>query len=93
MFHSATKAEVSPEQAAQAAESLKLTAQDLKKLDLIDEIVPEPVWGAHSNHKEAAELLRAALVKNLEPLSKLSVKDLVSQRYEKFRRISGFSEN
>ncbi len=93
LFHSATKAEVSPEQAAQAAESLKLTAQDLKKLDLIDEIVPEPVGGAHSNHKEAAELLRAALVKNLEPLSKLSVKDLVSQRYEKFRRISGFSEN
>lgn len=93
LFHSATKAEVSPEQAAQAAESLKLTAQDLKKLDLIDEIVPEPVGCAHSNHKEAAELLRAALVKNLEPLSKLSVKDLVSQRYEKFRRISGFSEN
>ena len=93
LFHSATNAEVSPEQAAQAAESLKLTAQDLKKLDLIDEIVPEPVGGAHSNHKEAAELLRAALVKNLEPLSKLSVKDLVSQRYEKFRRISGFSEN
>lgn len=93
LFHSATKAEVSPEQAAQAAESLKLTAHDLKKLDLIDEIVPEPVGGAHSNHKEAAELLRAALVKNLEPLSKLSVKDLVSQRYEKFRRISGFSEN
>ena len=93
LFHSATKAEVSPEQAAQAAESLKLTAQDLKKLDLIDEIVPEPVGGAHSNHKEAAELLRAALVKNLEPLSKLSVKDLVSQRYEKFRSISGFSEN
>lgn len=93
LFHSATKAEVSPEQAAQAAESLKLTAQDLKKLGLIDEIVPEPVGGAHSNHKEAAELLRVALVRNLEPLSKLSVKDLVSNRYDKFRRISGFSEN
>jgi acetyl-CoA carboxylase carboxyl transferase subunit alpha len=93
LFHSATKAEVSPEQAAQAAESLKVTSHDLKKLQLIDEIVPEPVGGAHSNHKEAAELLRAALVRNLEPLSKMSVKDLVAQRYEKFRKISGFSEN
>lgn len=93
LFHSATKAEVSPEQAAQAAESLKVTSHDLKNLQLIDEIVPEPVGGAHSNHKEAAELLRAALVRNLEPLSKMSVKDLVAQRYEKFRKISGFSEN
>lgn len=93
LFHSATKAEVSPEQAAQAAESLKVTSHDLKKLQLIDEIVPEPVGGAHSNHKEAAELLRAALVRNLEPLSKMSVKDLVAQRYEKFRKISGFSDN
>lgn len=93
LFHSAAKAEVSPEQAAQAAESLKVTSHDLKKLQLIDEIVPEPVGGAHSNHKEAAELLRAALVRNLEPLSKMSVKDLVAQRYEKFRKISGFSEN
>lgn len=93
LFHSAAKAEVSPEQAAQAAESLKLTAHDLKNLQLIDEIVPEPVGGAHSNHKEAAELLRAALVRNLEPLSKMAVKDLVAQRYEKFRKISGFSEN
>lgn len=93
LFHSAAKAEVSPEQAAQAAESLKLTAQDLKNLHLIDEIVPEPVGGAHGNHKEAAELLRAALVRNLEPLSKMAVKDLVAQRYEKFRKISGFSDN
>lgn len=93
LFHSAAKAEVSPEQAAQAAESLKLTAHDLKNLQLIDEIVPEPVGGAHSNHKEAAELLRAALVRNLEPLSKMAVKDLVAQRYEKFRKISGFSDN
>lgn len=81
----------SPDQAAVAAESLKLTAADLKKLNLIDEIVAEPSGGAHSNHKEAAELLRAALVRNLEPLSKLKVKDLVAERYEKFRRIGAFT--
>lgn len=91
LYHSADKAEVSVEQASMAAESLNVTAQDLKRLNLIDEIVPEPVGGAHSNHKEAAELLRAALVRNLEPLSKLSVKDLVAKRYEKFRRMGPFT--
>jgi acetyl-CoA carboxylase carboxyl transferase subunit alpha len=91
LYHSADKAEVSVEQASMAAEALNVTAQDLKRLNLIDEIVPEPVGGAHSNHKEAAELLRAALVRNLEPLSKLSVKDLVAKRYEKFRRMGPFT--
>lgn len=93
LWHSADKAEVSTEQASIAAEALNLTAQDLKRLGLIDDIVPEPVGGAHSNHKEAAELLRAALVRHLEPLSKLAVKDLVAKRYEKFRKIGPFSEN
>ena len=90
LWHSAGKAEVSTEQASLAAEALNVTAQDLKRLNLIDEIVPEPSGGAHSNHKEAAEILRAALVRNLDPLSKLTVKDLVAQRYEKFRRIGPF---
>ena len=91
LWHSADKAEVSVEQASTAAEALNVTAQDLKRLNLIDEIVPEPAGGAHSNHKEAAELLRAALVRNLEPLSKLSVKELVAKRYEKFRRMGPFT--
>jgi acetyl-CoA carboxylase carboxyl transferase subunit alpha len=91
LYHSADKAEVSVEQASMAAESLNVTASDLKRLNLIDEVVPEPVGGAHSNHKEAAELLRAALVRNLEPLSKLSVKDLVARRYEKFRKMGPFT--
>ncbi len=87
LWHSADKADVSTEQASLAAEALNLTAQDLKRLNLADDIVPEPVGGAHSNHKEAAELLRAVLVKTLDPLSKLTVKELVDKRYEKFRRI------
>jgi acetyl-CoA carboxylase carboxyl transferase subunit alpha len=91
LFHSAEKAEVSVEQASAAAESLNLTARDLKRLNLIDDIVAEPPGGAHSNHKEAAEILRAALVKTLDPLSKLKVKDLVAQRYEKFRKIGAFT--
>jgi acetyl-CoA carboxylase carboxyl transferase subunit alpha len=91
LWHSADKAEVSVEQASTAAEALNLTAQDLKRLNLIDEVVPEPVGGAHSNHKEAAEILRAALVRNLDPLAKLTVKDLLAQRYEKFRKIGAFT--
>lgn len=91
LWHSSDKAEVSVEQASTAAEALNLTAQDLKRLNLIDEIVPEPSGGAHSNHKEAAELLRAALVRNLDPLAKLTVKDLLAQRYQKFRKIGAFT--
>lgn len=79
------------DQAAVAAEMLQLTAQDLKRLGIIDEIVAEPVGGAHSNHKEAAEILRASLVKNLEDLGKLSVGDLLEQRYKKFRSIGVFT--
>ena len=91
LWHSAETATVSPEQASAAAEALNLTAKDLKRLNLIDDIVAEPAGGAHSNHKEAAEILRAALVKTLEPLSKLKVKDLVAQRYDKFRKIGAFN--
>jgi acetyl-CoA carboxylase carboxyl transferase subunit alpha len=79
------------DQAAVAAEMLQITAQDLKRLGVIDEIVAEPVGGAHSNHKEAAEILRASLVKNLEDLGKLSVGDLLEQRYKKFRSIGVFT--
>jgi acetyl-CoA carboxylase carboxyl transferase subunit alpha len=91
LWHSAEKADVSLEQASMAAEALNVTAKDLKRLNLIDEIVAEPPGGAHSNHKEAAEILRATLVRTLDPLSKLTVKELVAQRYEKFRRIGAFS--
>jgi acetyl-CoA carboxylase carboxyl transferase subunit alpha len=79
------------DQAAVAAEMLQLTAQHLLKLSVIDEIVPEPSGGAHSNHKEAAELLRSALVRNLDELGKLTVKDLVEQRYQKFRKMGLFT--
>ena len=81
------------EQAARAAEMLKLTAQDLRSLAVIDEIVPEPTGGAHMNHKEAAELLRTVLVHNLETLGKLEVKDMLDQRYNKYRKIGPYTES
>ena len=79
------------DQAATAAEMLQLTAGDLKRHGIIDEIVPEPSGGAHTNHKEAAELLRSVIVKNLNELSKLSVKELVEARYSKFRKMGLFT--
>jgi acetyl-CoA carboxylase carboxyl transferase subunit alpha len=92
LYHSADKADVAVEQTASVAESLNITAPDLKRLNLIDEVVAEPIGGAHSNHKEAAEILRAALVRQLDPLAKLTVKELVQKRYEKFRAYGAFTE-
>lgn len=81
------------ETATKAAQALQLTAKDLKRLNIIDEIVAEPPGGAHSNHKEAAELLKVVLIKNLEELGKLTVSELVEQRYQKFRGMGVFTAN
>jgi acetyl-CoA carboxylase carboxyl transferase subunit alpha len=78
-------------QAAQAAEMLQLTARDLERNRVIDEVVPEPLGGAHTNHSEAAELLRSSLVRNLEELGKFSVQELLDRRYKKFRAMGVFT--
>jgi acetyl-CoA carboxylase carboxyl transferase subunit alpha len=79
------------EQAAKAAEMLQLTAASLKAKGIVDEVVPEPIGGAHSNHKETAEILRTVLVRHLDELGRLSVEELLEQRYKKFRSIGVFS--
>jgi acetyl-CoA carboxylase carboxyl transferase subunit alpha len=79
-------------QAAIAAEALQVTATDLKRLGVIDEVIQEPLGGAHTNHKEAAEILKVALIRNLEVLAKLSVKDLLEARYQKFRAMGPFTD-
>ena len=73
-----------------AAEALKLTAPDLLKLAMIDGIVDEPNGGAHVDADAAAESLKATLRAALTDLSKLSPKDLIDQRYEKFRKMGNF---
>ena len=73
--------------APEAAEALKLTAQDLQSLQLIDEVIPEPVGGAQLDHEQAAANLRKALLANLGVLYKKSKDHLLSERYEKFRRM------
>jgi acetyl-CoA carboxylase carboxyl transferase subunit alpha len=76
--------------AAKAASALRLTAPDLLGLGLIDEIVPEPEGGAHVEHDQAAALLGEALRKVLEELQPLPPRELVEQRYQKFRQMGNF---
>jgi acetyl-CoA carboxylase carboxyl transferase subunit alpha len=78
--------------AAKAAEALKLTAKDLFTLGLIDEIVPESLGGAHNDPAETAALLKAALLKNLEDLKKLSGSNRLKKRYKKFRAYGRVTE-
>ena len=73
-----------------AAEALKITAEDLLALGLIDEIIPEPEGGAHTNYKEMAGILDAVLVRSLADLRKHTPKELLARRYEKFRRMGQF---
>jgi acetyl-CoA carboxylase carboxyl transferase subunit alpha len=76
----------------QAAEALKLTAPDLLEQKLIDRIVPEPIGGAHTDHKEAAILLKKVIVEELSHLVKLRPEKLVENRLEKFGRMGQFIE-
>jgi acetyl-CoA carboxylase carboxyl transferase subunit alpha len=78
--------------AAEAAEALKLTAQDLLKLKVVDEIIPEPQGGAHRDYSSAAANLGAALRQNLEQIGKTPVEDLLNKRYKKFRGLGNFAE-
>jgi acetyl-CoA carboxylase carboxyl transferase subunit alpha len=78
--------------AAEAAEALKLTAHDLLKLDVVDEIVSEPKGGAHRDYDTAAANLGAVLRQNLEKLLQLPTEQLLKQRYKKFRQLGNFAE-
>jgi acetyl-CoA carboxylase carboxyl transferase subunit alpha len=78
--------------APEAAEALKLTAQDLMGLGVVDEIVPEPEGGAHRDPDLAAANLGTALRQNLERLSLFSIEDLLRNRYDKFRKLGKFTE-
>jgi acetyl-CoA carboxylase carboxyl transferase subunit alpha len=73
--------------APQAAECLKLTSSDLKQLGIVDEIVPEPLGGAHRDHAAAAAMIKTALEQNLATLREIEIDTLLQQRFEKFRKI------
>src|ERR1700680_3182774 len=73
-----------------AAQALRITAADLAEFGCIDDIVPEPKGGAHTDHEAAAALLDSALQKHLGELTKMSAGELVASRYNKFRNMAQF---
>ena len=83
MWRDASKAET-------AAVALRITANDLKELGIVDEIVPEPEGGAHTSYEATARLLDAVLDRQLVALTNESTKDLVEARYDKFRKMGQF---
>lgn len=80
------------EKTADAAESLRMTAKDLLPLGVIDEIVQEPLGGAHRDYQKISETLRKAISHHLNKLEGLSLDEILRQRYEKFRRMGVFGE-
>jgi acetyl-CoA carboxylase carboxyl transferase subunit alpha len=77
----------SSSKAAEAAEVLKLTAQDLLKMNIIDEVVPEPLGGAHRDPQKMTETIKEVINRNLNELSGLRKEELLKARYKKFRDI------
>ena len=72
--------------APEAAEAMKLTAGDLAGMGLVDEVIPEPVGGAHHDRRRAAASLKSALLVEIEKLEKLPVEEMLEARYQKFRQ-------
>ncbi|HRP08678.1 MAG TPA: acetyl-CoA carboxylase carboxyl transferase subunit alpha, partial [Gemmatimonadales bacterium] len=103
MFENSVYSVISPEgcaailwkdasQRERAADALKLTAVDLVRLGIVDEIIPEPVGGAHFDPETAGESLRDALVRHVKDASRLKGDRLVKKRHDKFAAMGAFSE-
>lgn len=78
--------------AEQAAQALRITSSHLEKFGAVDDVIEEPLGGAHRDHHQTAGRLKMYLIKTLRELSKLPTDELLSQRYERFRKIGPFSE-
>ena len=82
----------SPAMREKAASALRITGQDLLDLHVIDEIIPEPIGGAHSDHQATATNVHATLCRQLEELRKLKPDKLIRRRREKYLRMGQFQE-
>jgi len=103
MFEHATYSVISPEgcaailwkngaKASEAAELLKLTAQDLFQMQVIDEVVEEPIGGAHRDPRRAAELLKESIARNIAEVRNTDSSSLVKMRYDKFRKLGMYDQ-
>ncbi|RKD75747.1 acetyl-CoA carboxylase carboxyltransferase subunit alpha [Sinobaca qinghaiensis] len=104
MLENSTYSVISPEGAAallwkdsahakKAAETMKITAPDLKKMEIIDEVIPEIRGGAHHNVAEQAKQIDKILKASIDELNKMSGEELIEQRYEKFKNIGEFNDD
>ena len=82
----------SAEKAEDAAEAMRITASSLNEFGLVDEVLQEPLGGAHRNPAEAAEVIRNALLKNLEELEQLSTEQLLEERRRRLASFGRFKE-
>jgi acetyl-CoA carboxylase carboxyl transferase subunit alpha len=78
--------------AEQAARALKLTSSDLLRLKVVDEVIPEPLGGAHRDHRAMAATLKQSLSRATQRLSAMPIPALLERRYEKFRRMGVYEE-
>lgn len=103
MLEHATYSVISPEgcaailwdnssKASEAAELLKITAPDLFQMKVIDEVVEEPIGGAHRDPRRAAELLKDAIIRNLMDIKNIPAQEIVRLRYEKYRKLGLFDQ-
>lgn len=81
-----------PAAAPKAAEALKVSADHLEKLGVVDEVIPEPLGGAHNDPAQAAATLRSAFQKHLRELRELDPDQLLEKRYERFRHLGVYEE-
>jgi acetyl-CoA carboxylase carboxyl transferase subunit alpha len=82
----------SAEKAEDAAEAMRITADHLNKFGLVDEVLSEPLGGAHRNPQDAADVIRNAILKNLEELDALSVDQLLENRQRRLASFGQFKE-
>jgi acetyl-CoA carboxylase carboxyl transferase subunit alpha len=75
------------EHAPKAAAALKMTSRDLLAFGIIDEVIPEPLGGAHREHREAANTLKSYLIHTVRQLKDVPLDELLARRYEKYRKI------
>ena len=81
----------SGDKAAEAAEAMKITSRDLKSLDVIDDIIPEPLGGAHRNPAEMAGNIERYIIRTLRELKRATPEHLLQHRYDRWRRIGEFT--
>ena len=82
----------SPSEAERAAKAMRLAGPDLLDLGVVDALIPEPAGGAHADHDATTKAIKTALVAQLAKLERVSVDDLLSARYERFRGFGALSE-